>query len=156
MNRHQKILIIVSIIISCISVIFSILVAMQKDQFSFTQATYQGIIEKFENSIITLRANEKELKIFVIPETQGFIEFYTDNAFTHLQKTELFNPNAASPSALEGMSSRISGVKTKQGTIIASHIYIKQTAYNPSPKEIQEQNSVAPQRMIPKKLNFNL
>ena len=129
---------------------------MQKDRFSFTEVTYQGIIEKFENNIITLRANGKELKIFVIPETQGFIELYTDNTFTHLQKTELFNPNVASPSALEGMSSRISGVKTKQDTIIASHIYIKQTAYNPSPKEIQGLDSLAPQRMVPKKLNFNL
>lgn len=156
MSRHQKILIIVSIVISCISVIFSIFIEMKKDRFSFTQETYQGIIERFEKSIITLRVNEKELKIFVIPETQGFVELYADDALTYLQKTEALDLKTASPSGFEGMNSRISAVKTKRDTIIASHVYIKQTAYNPSPEEIQELNSNVPQRMIPKKLNFNL
>ncbi len=128
MSRHQKILIIASIVISAASIVFSTFNSKEKDDFSFSQATYQGTIIQWENNILKLKESNATHTIYVIGETQSFVDIYSDATKKTLQKSNPINIQSISEPDLIGKKASIIAVRSKKGTIIASEIHIQEIA----------------------------
>jgi len=127
-SRHQKILIIASIVISAASIVFSTFNSKEKDDFSFSQATYQGTIIQWENNILKLKESNATHTIYVIGETQSFVDIYSDATKKTLQKSNPINIQSISEPDLIGKKASIIAVRSKKGTIIASEIHIQEIA----------------------------
>ncbi len=149
MSRHQKILIIVSIVISGASIIFSSFNSIKKDDFSFTQATYQGTVKKWENNILKLKESSETHTIYVIGETQFFIDIYSDATKETLQKSIPISIQNISAPDLVGKKASILAVRSKKGTIIASEVRIQEVARALGKNEDTDVNILFPPPRIP-------
>lgn len=149
MSRHQKILIIVSIIISGASIIFSSFNASKNDKFSFTQATYKGTIIQWKNNTLTLKENNATHTIYVIAETQFFLDIYSDATKETLQKSSPITIQSISETNLVGKKASILAVRSKKGTIIASEIHIQEVAQAQGPNADNDVNILFPPPRIP-------